>query len=251
MSYLDSINKNSTNYVLSGLSNVIVNGESVTTLNRTVSITGFNNDSNLAIKVVFTNGARGSSASSKLQINSKNVKVNQNGTLVDLPIHTLTEGGSTVYRFLQSNTCLEVYYNGSNYVVIGNPIVISTDDYTIYADGQKITSVIGDKYYESSLTYYVNNDTSHTFTLFSGSNQKRIVWVQVTFVPYYGDLGIGFFRWGNANNGCVIGESYRSWRTGTSQPLITNTPLDISVEWSTIANNSVVWLHYVYKNLYD
>ena len=96
-----------------------------------------------AFKVVFPNGHNNTSNLGALTLNGVAVVVNQNGTLVPIPHHVMTESGSTVYKVLQPNTILEMYYT-SNYdgqstpafVVIGNPVVLSSADYTIYADGQ-------------------------------------------------------------------------------------------------------------------
>ena len=96
-----------------------------------------------AFKVVFPNGHNDASNLSALTLNGVAVVVNQNGTLVPIPHHAMTESGSTVYKVLQPNTVLEMYYTADYdgqstpaFVIIGNPIVISSADYTIYADGQ-------------------------------------------------------------------------------------------------------------------
>lgn len=104
---------------------------------------GYNNDGNLAFKVVFPNGHNDGTNLDALTLNGIAVVVNQNGSLVPIPHHAMTESNATVYKVLQPNTVLELYYtadyDGNNtpaFVVIGNPVVLSSADYTIYANGQ-------------------------------------------------------------------------------------------------------------------
>ncbi len=86
-----------------------------------------------------------------MTLNGVAVVVNQNGTLVPIPHHAMTEGGTTVYKVLQPHTVLDMYYT-SNYdgkstpafIIIGNPIVLSSADYTIYADGSFKEGFCGD-----------------------------------------------------------------------------------------------------------
>lgn len=104
------------------------------------------------IKVVFSNGHQAGSASDHMTLNVNNglspapIVSNQNGTLDYLPIHELTEG---TYSVLQANTVLEMYYTETGFsgnpawVIVGNPVVLSSSTYTIYANGKKDYHVIG------------------------------------------------------------------------------------------------------------
>ena len=57
---------------------------------------------------------------------------------------SIKSGGSeslrttTAYLYCQAYTTLELLYNGTNFIVFGNPVVISNADYTIYTDGSKV-----------------------------------------------------------------------------------------------------------------
>lgn len=98
------------------------------------------------IKVVFSNGHQAGSASDHITLNVNNglapapIVSNQNGTLDYLPIHELTAG---TYSVLQANTVLEMYYTETGFsgnpawVIVGNPVVLSSSTYTIYANGNK------------------------------------------------------------------------------------------------------------------
>ena len=106
-------------------------------------LNGATPEPNLAFKAVFANGHNAANASSYLSLNGIVVVSNQNGVLAPIPIHAMTEGGSTVYKVLDANTALELYYtenyDGNShpaFVVVGNPVVLSSSDYTIYANGQ-------------------------------------------------------------------------------------------------------------------
>ena len=68
---------------------------------------------------------------------SINVKVPKDGALVNFTAQNMG-GTPTVYKYLQAYTTLELLYDGTNFVIIENPVVISSNDYTIYADGNII-----------------------------------------------------------------------------------------------------------------
>lgn len=103
------------------------------------------------IKICFANGHEAGNSTDYMTLNVNStgpvpIVSNQNGTLANLPIHELTAG---TYSVLMANVTLEMYYtsNGFNsnpaWVVIGNPVVLSSTNYTIYANGQIGNEPIG------------------------------------------------------------------------------------------------------------
>lgn len=70
---------------------------------------------------------------------SKNVKVPRNGALENFLAFDL---GSGVYKYLQAYTTLELLYDGTNFIVLGNPVLISDSDFTISADGKKVLTTV-------------------------------------------------------------------------------------------------------------
>lgn len=119
---------------------------------------------NLIFKAVFTNGHNAlgpdptltpftlsdGSASPNAHLQNLPIVSYQNGTLNYLPIHTMDDNGNTVYRVVAPNTCLELYYNpdwdgngNAAWVVVGNPLVLSGADYSIYANGQNPYALSG------------------------------------------------------------------------------------------------------------
>ena len=90
------------------------------------------------VRVHFTADITGVNTTTALSLSyngtSKTVKVPKDGALANFTAQNM--GGSpTVYKYLQAYTTLELLYDGTNFVIIGNPVVISSSDYTIYADG--------------------------------------------------------------------------------------------------------------------
>lgn len=112
---------------------------------------GYTAESRLAFKVVFPAGHNDGTSSDGLTLNGIPVVSNQNGTLLPIPHHEMTEGGSTVYKVLDANTVLELYYtadyDGSQnpaFVVVGNPLVLSSSTYSIYANGNVDSDYLSD-----------------------------------------------------------------------------------------------------------
>lgn len=75
-------------------------------------------------------------------LGAKPIKAVRAGQLVDIIAHTgYWEGaGSTSQRVWDNNTTLELIYDGTNWVVVGNPVLCSyfaTDkSYSVYANGE-------------------------------------------------------------------------------------------------------------------
>lgn len=160
--YMDSINSDNNFYALSSFGNVLICSDSISNPKTVTFPNGYNLDTNLAFKVVFVNGHNCVDDSTPMTLNGVPVVVNKFGTLIPLPIHEMDESGTTVYKSVMPNCVLEMYYtsnyDGNNnpaFVVIGNPVVLSSADYTIYADGKIGDEIIGTikPYFSSSKPY--------------------------------------------------------------------------------------------------
>lgn len=130
---------------------------------------GWTDDTNLSFKVLFKNGHNCADASTPMTLNGVAVVVNKYGTLIPLPIHEMDDGGTPIYKSLQPNTILEMYYtdnyDGADtpaYVIIGNPIVLSSADYTIYADGYNLQDINALDYANTSMITTPSIDTTKT-----------------------------------------------------------------------------------------
>lgn len=89
------------------------------------------------IKIMFGGDVIGANAGTALTISyngsAKTVKVCKNGAPADVFAHEITSG---TFKYIQANTVMEFVYDGTYLVVVGNPVVLSGTDYTIYADGK-------------------------------------------------------------------------------------------------------------------
>lgn len=88
------------------------------------------------VKVMFTAAITGSDIVTGLTLtyNSASiaVKVNKDGVLSDF---TAIEVATSTYKYLQAYTCLDLYYDGTYFVILGNPVVLSASTYKVYANG--------------------------------------------------------------------------------------------------------------------
>ena len=109
---------------------------------KTVSISGFNLYTGVTVKVMFTNG--NSNNAPTLNVNStgaKNIKVVKAGAKITPPVHTGKWRGasSATTEAWQPLTTLELMYDGTDWVIIGNPIVedyySESQSYIVYANG--------------------------------------------------------------------------------------------------------------------
>jgi hypothetical protein len=89
------------------------------------------------VRVLFTAALTGSDATTGLTLTYNGsayaVKVGKNGVLADVLAHLVDEN----YVYVQAYTTLELMFNGSQFVVMGNPVVISNADFSVMADGSK------------------------------------------------------------------------------------------------------------------
>lgn len=104
------------------------------------TITGAPLKAGSSVRVYFTVDLTAANASTTLQLNYNNVnyyvKAPKDGTLINF-VATNLGGSPAVYKYLQKYTTLELLFDGTQFVIIGNPVILSSADYTIYADGKK------------------------------------------------------------------------------------------------------------------
>lgn len=206
-----------------GFNSVFVCDDGISVAKQVDFPNGWTDDTNLSFKVLFKNGHNCADASTPMTLNGVAVVVNKYGTLIPLPIHEMDDGGTPIYKSLQPNTILEMYYT-DNYdgadtpacVIIGNPIVLSSTDYTIYADGYEEEHIFKpslttfDKIVDYNGTSGYNNTITHTvqkagFYLlsgqaYSGGNHNVIMKINDNEI-YYGTTYSG--GTGIANTTCM------------------------------------------------
>lgn len=128
------------------------------TVSKTVSVTGFTLTEGACIRVLFTNA--NSASWPKLNVNNtgaKEIRVFKNGT--PRPLNEKYGNTTTAGAYMWSaNTLLELYYNGSYWVAINNPIIAQK---TTCTDGTSASSPAYscklDGYKEIYGTYYIGN----------------------------------------------------------------------------------------------
>ena len=157
---IDSLNINNVDYTLSAFNGTLICNQAVGSAKSVTFPIGYNFDGQLSFKVLFVNGHNCVNSTTYMTLNDKPIKVYSHGTLANLPIHTMTENNTTVYKSLQANTILELYYDTSinAFVVVGNPIVYSSSSFVIYADGD-----------------FVYKQTTYTNTTTNSSDRKVIL----------------------------------------------------------------------------
>lgn len=91
------------------------------------------------VRIMFTVDLTGADTITALVLNYNGVntpvKVGKNGSLSNFVASEVSTG---VYKYVQAYTTLELAFDGSQFIIIGNPVVLSSSDYTIYADGKKV-----------------------------------------------------------------------------------------------------------------
>ena len=101
-----------------------------------LTVTGPKIHAGSSVRIYFNTDIAGANTSTAMVINYNNtnitVKAPKDGSLID---YTAKAVGNS-YLYCQAYTTLELLYDGTNFVIIGNPVVISNADYTIYTDGK-------------------------------------------------------------------------------------------------------------------
>ena len=109
----------------------------ISATNTTVNGAPLYNGAN--VKVMFTSALTGSDASTALVLNYNGtnitVKVPVNGALADYTAKAVDESGTTVYYYCQAYTTLELMFDGTQFIITENPVIVSSATYTIYASG--------------------------------------------------------------------------------------------------------------------
>ena len=126
------------------------------------------------VRVYWKVDVTGSNTSTGLTLNYNNVnysvKVPRNGTLVNL---TAIDLGSSVYKYLQAYTTLELLYDGTQFILLGNPVLISTANYTYTADGKGIVNSVTANNMNSVTSNAVNTALHRIFNLFINDTRNE------------------------------------------------------------------------------
>lgn len=140
--------------------------KSLVIIATSTTVTGAKLMSGSVVKILFTSAITGSDTTTGLSISyngtSYAIKVGKNGSLASFVASNI----SGTYTYLQAYTTLELAFDGTQFIVIGNPVVISNSDYTIYADGS-ITYTSIKSIEEDSVTIQFGTNDGTCYPLFS------------------------------------------------------------------------------------
>lgn len=147
------------------------------------------------IKIMFGGDVTGADTTTALTISyngtSRNVKVCKNGALENVYAH---EVSTDSFKFIQAYTTLEFVFDGTNFVIVGNPVVLSDTDYTIYADGLKRVDDVED----GNMNYVTSNAVSNALAnshFIIDSYQRPIGSDGVCWTVNKRDLGYALIGW--------------------------------------------------------
>ena len=137
------------------------------------------------IRVMFMSALAGSDITTGLTLSYNNqnipVKVSKNGELQSFCANEI----NGTFKYLQKYTTLELYYDTIQFIIVGNPIVLSGADYAIHADGQGITNTIAPDNMRAVTSNAVNK---RTLCL---TNKKTVICVGDSY-NYDGSLWTGW-----------------------------------------------------------
>ena len=141
------------------------------------TVTGAPLKAGRCVRIYFSADITANDGNTVMQINYNGVnyyvKVSKDGALSNFVAHAV---GNT-YKYVQAHTTLEFLVvgnqqDGFQFVIIGNPVVISNSDYSIQADGSII--------YSKSVPWSLGN--SNITTQYFGNNALKCYCVQSTTI---------------------------------------------------------------------
>ena len=133
--YIDSINSQGENYAISSFQETLINTQPANEVKTIVFPNGYTlEDSNLSFNIMFENGHMCSDGETPMTLNGKPIQVYSysNNELINLRMILVINKIWT----LKPKTLLELYYDGNQFIVVGNPIIYTTDDCDYYANGK-------------------------------------------------------------------------------------------------------------------
>ena len=220
MSYINTINNDNTNYLIAGVSNIIVCSTNASTVAKTATaMDGFSLDSNLSFKIIFTNGNTASSPT-----------LNLNGT--GAKSLTTTTSDYTLVK----NMLYDCYYNGTSYV-LDNTVTVHTANTSNPHSVTKAQVGLGNCDNTADSNKAVSSASKLTtarktyVTLGTASTTTTRDWSGDTTIPVSGILGVA--------NGGTGATSLSSITVGNSSKLG-----NYSVKTSSIGGNSTESTNY-------
>lgn len=190
-----------------------------------------------SIKIMFTADITGSNTTTGLSLTYNGtayaVKVGKNGALANFNAYEVSSG---VYKYLQAYTTLELAFDGTQFIIIGNPVVLSSADYTIYPDGLLSYKNVFNKIFQGAIS---SVETNTHISVNAGSLGRTLVI-------------IGSAQWdagGNTSSAIYVVRCGYDGNNWTLYPILegnisSSFPLDISINNKgelILKSTAVVW----------
>ena len=161
----------------------LLNKRNQVIISATATITGTPLKAGNVVRVLFTADQSANNGSTAMVINynssNKTVKVCKNGALADYYAFYVS---TNVYKYCQAYTVLELLYDGTNFIIMGNPKVISNADYSIYADGSitytnniAVRKYIYTKYLKITFNTFISSSLGSVNILFGGRGATGLI----------------------------------------------------------------------------
>lgn len=222
MGWFRKINKNGEDYKPIG--NVITA--------TSLSVSGPDLADGDVVRVMFTTDIAGSDTSTPLALTWNGgatpipVKAMKNGSLVGM---YAIEYAANLYRYISAYATLELVYDEANaqFVVVGNPVVLSGSNYTIYADGQ----IPGCP------------PVGAVYTQYPSQKSPEELWPVTTWQNISADYADSFFRAENTSSGHLCQDFVN--QTGPQSQ--TTAPNGLSIpKTNTLSGAAGRWIGYNY-----
>lgn len=227
MSYINTINNADTNYLIAGVSNIIVCSTSASTVAKTATaMDGFSLDSNLSFKIIFTNGNTASSPT--LNLNDTGAK-------------SLTT--TTSNYTLVANMLYDCYYNGTSYV-LDNTVTVHTANTLNPHSVTKAQVGLGNCDNTADADKAVSSASKLTtarktyVTLGTASTSTTRDWSGDTTIPVDGILGVANGGTGTSSlSNITVGNSYKLGGYGVQTSSIGGSSTESTNYWTYVTKS--------------
>ena len=170
------------------------------------------------VRVMFTDNIAGTDTTTALAISyngtAYTLKVSKDGALQNIYAHEIA---TNIFRYIQKYTTLELVYDGSNLIVMGNPVVLSGSGYTIYADGYNSIKYANDQNELGDFENFSNGVQDYDgylyiYQLFGGTPGYVTingVGVGQAYVSVSGAVGMPFMVFFKKGDDVILGGTYQ------------------------------------------
>ena len=88
------------------------------------------------VRFFFNEDITASNTSTPLTISYNGISIGVKATKGSNKVDVYARNISGTYKYIQRYTTLEMVYDGTDFIIVGNPVLLSDTDYIVYADGR-------------------------------------------------------------------------------------------------------------------